>query len=109
MRTAALAERWTLPPIQCQPWCVYQDGAADVIHRADQNSYGEELRIDLRLHSSVDEAPLPGEDFGPGPDHIFVELRQNGHEGDPYIVLRRECGDGPVIEWKFIESACCGR
>lgn len=100
--TTTITERKTLPPIQCQPWCVYQDGHAGEVHREDQNCYGDSLRVEMTRHKWVAEGHLRADGtFGPSPDHVFVELLQNGHEREAAVVVRRECDDQPVIQWRF--------
>lgn len=49
----------------------------------------------------VREAPQPDGSFGPGPDHIFVDVRQNGYEREACISVCHETDAGPLVELEF--------
>ncbi len=102
MTTSPTRERWTLPPIQCQPWCTYQDGHPNDFCREDQRCYSEDLRIDLTLLPVLEQSYyVEGTGWVVGPDHIEVDAEQGGNERYPYIQIRKDSGPERCVAWKF--------
>jgi hypothetical protein len=52
---SAATVRHLLPPVACHPWCVYQDGHPNEVHRDDQWCGTEYVEIPTRAYPSVEQ------------------------------------------------------